>query len=71
MPELPSQRYLRRGVVRDYFGISDEEFTRLVRGGVFIAHYLQGKGRAFFRRDEVLAAETANKIFKPSNETKS
>lgn len=66
MPDLPNKRYLRRGVVRDYFGISDEEFTELLRAGVFVAHYLQGKGRAFFRRDEVLAAEAANKIFKPS-----
>lgn len=66
MPELPNKRYLRRGVVRDYFGLSDEEFTVLVRAGVLIAHYLQGKGRAFFRRDEILAAESANKIFKPS-----
>lgn len=66
MPDLPQSRYLRRGVVRDYLGITDEEFTALVRGGVFKPHYLQGRGRAWFRRDEIMAAEAANKVFKPS-----
>lgn len=65
MSELPKSCYLRRGVVRDYFGITDEEFTVLVRAGVFKAYYLQGRGRAWFRRAEVLAAEAANRVFKP------
>lgn len=67
MPDLPLQRYLRRGVLREYFGITDTEFTELVRAGIFRPHYLQGRGRAWFRRDEVLAAEAANKVFKPTN----
>lgn len=70
MPELPQKLYLRRGVVRDYFGITDEEFTTLVRAGVFKPHYLQGRGRAFSKRAEVVQAEAANKIFKPSKESK-
>ena len=65
MPELPPQRYVRRRVVCAYFGITDAEFTELVRAEIFRPHYLQGKGRAWFRRDEVLAAEAANKVFKP------
>ncbi len=64
MPELPSKRYLRRGVVRDYLGIDDKDMTKLVAAEVLTPHYLQGKGRAYFRRDEVLEAETSGKIFK-------
>lgn len=63
MPELPNKRYLRRRAVRDYLGINDAEFTTLVDGGVLTPHYLRGKGRAFYRRDEVLAAEEAGRIF--------
>jgi hypothetical protein len=70
MPELPQKLYLRRGVVRDYFGITDEEFTELVRAGVLTPHYLRGRGRAFYKRAEVLKAEADNKLFKPSKETK-
>ena len=66
MSELPKCHYLRRGVVRDYFGITDEEFSALVRAGVFKTYYLQGRGRAWFRREEVLAAEAANRVFKPA-----
>lgn len=70
MPELPNQRYIRRGAIKKCYGFTDDEFTKLVRAGVLTPHYLQGKGRAFFRRDEVIAAEDANKIFKPSKESK-
>jgi len=64
MPELPQKRYLRRGVVRDYLGIDDREMTKLVTAGVLKRRYLQGKGRAFFRRDEVLEAEASGALFK-------
>jgi len=70
MPELPNKRYLRRGVVRDYLGIDDDEFSSLVKAGVLTARYLQGKGRAFYRRDEVIAAEEAGKIFSLSKPSK-
>lgn len=66
MPELPNRRYLRRGIVRDYLGIDDDEFTKLIRSGVLTPVYLQGRGRAFFKREEVLTAESSNKIFKPA-----
>lgn len=65
MPELPAKKYLRRGVVRDYLCIDDDEFTKLVRTGVLKPVYLGGRGRAFFERAAVVAAETAGKIFKP------
>lgn len=65
MPELPNKRYLRRGEICGCFGIDDEEFTKLVRAKVLRPLYLNGKGRAFFRRDEVLEAETGGKIFRP------
>jgi len=68
MPDLPQKLYLRRGVVRNYLGITDEEFTELVRAEVLKPHYLQGKGRAFFKRAEVIEAETANKIFRPTKQ---
>ena len=68
MPDLPPRLYLRRGVVRSYLGITDEEFTDLVRADVLKPHYLQGRGRAFFKRAEIVAAETANKIFRPSKQ---
>jgi hypothetical protein len=72
MPELPNSRYLRRGTVRKYLGIDDAEFSKLVRAGVLATHYLQGRGRAFYRRDEVLTAEAEGKIFKSTkNQTSS
>jgi len=64
MPELPTKRYIRRGEIVAYFGIDPRDMTKLVAAGVFTACYLQGRGRAFFRRDEILAAEAAGKVFK-------
>lgn len=61
---LPSKRYLRRGVVRDYFGICDRDFTKIVEAGVLEPKYLFGGGRAFFEREKVLKAEADGKIFK-------
>jgi len=63
MIDLPPRRYLRRRVVRDYLGVDECEFTKLVRTGILVARYLKGRGRAFFRRDEVLAAEQTGRIF--------
>lgn len=67
--ELPPSKYLRRGVVRQYLGIDDDEFSKLVRNGVFVPRYLQGEGRAWFIRDEILEAEASNKIFSPTRTT--
>jgi hypothetical protein len=64
MPELPQKRYVRRGHIREYLGIHDGEMTKLVEAGVFTPRYLQGKGRAFFLRSEVIDAESAGKVFK-------
>ena len=64
MCNLPDKRYVRRGHVRDYFGIDDREMTKLVATGVFTPRYLNGQGRAFFLRDEVLDAERSGRIFK-------
>lgn len=66
MPTLPEKRYVRRGHVMDYFGLDKREMKKLVAAGVFTPLYLQGRGRAFFARAEVLAAETSGKIFKPT-----
>lgn len=63
MPELPQKSYLRRGEIRDYFGLIDRAMTKLVAAGVLTPCYLQGKGRAFFRRSEVVQAEKDGKIF--------
>lgn len=65
MPELPQKRYLRRKAIRTYLGIDDREMTKLVSAGVFTPQYLQGKGRAYFSRSEVIAAEESGRIFKP------
>lgn len=64
MPELPQKRYLRRGHIISYFGIDERDMTKLVTAGVFTARYLLGDGRAFFLRDEVIAAERDGKVFK-------
>jgi hypothetical protein len=64
MPELPAKRYLRRGDIIAYFGIDGRDFTKLVSAGVLTAVYLQGRGRAFYRREEVVAAERDNRIFR-------
>lgn len=63
MSKLPEKRYLRRGEIRSYFGITDRDFTALITAGVLVPVYFRGKGRAFFRRDLVLAAEANEKIF--------
>lgn len=47
-----------------YFGIDRREMSRLVKAGVFVPLYIEGKGRAFFRRADVMAAEEAGKVFK-------
>lgn len=47
-----------------YFGIDGRQMSRLVKTGVFVPLYMQGKGRAFFLRAEVLAAEQSGKVFK-------
>lgn len=63
MSELPEKRLLRRGEVRDYYGISDNVFSQMVASGVLTPIYLaqtkggKPKGRAFFSRKEVLAVE--------------
>lgn len=64
MSELPEKRYLRRGHVRDYFGIDDREMTKLIRAGVFTPRWLNGEGRAFFLRVEVIEAERSGKVFR-------
>jgi hypothetical protein len=64
MPTLPEKRYLRRGEVIAYFGIHEDDMTKLVRAGVLTPVYLQGRGRAFFAREAVLAAEQSGKVFK-------
>lgn len=46
-----------------YFGFDKREMSKLV-GTVFTPLYLQGKGRAFFMRAEVIAAEESGKVFK-------
>lgn len=42
MPDLPNKVYLRRGVVRDWLGVSDRDFTDLVEAGVLTPLYLRG-----------------------------
>ncbi len=64
MPELPNQRYVRRRHIRRCYGIDDEDITKLIAATVLKPCYLNGSGRAWFRRDEVIAAEEAGKIFK-------
>lgn len=69
MPELPNKRYVRRGAIRRYFGIDEREMAKLVAAKIFTPLYLQGQGRAFFRRDEVLAAESSGKVFRAEKAT--
>lgn len=64
MPELPQKRYVRRGHVKEYLGIDDRDMTKLVEAGVFAPKYLNGKGRAFFERAQVLQAEHDGKVMK-------
>jgi len=69
---LPDTLYLRRGHIRAYCGLSDEEFDDLVAAGVLVPRYLPipnaeklplwrrrrlpRRKRAVFLRTEVLAA---------------
>jgi hypothetical protein len=69
MIDLPPSKYLRRGVVRQYLGIDERDFSKLVRTGVLRPCYFQGRGRAWFVRDEVLHAEQTNRIFRPAHTT--
>lgn len=68
MPTLPEQRFLRRGHIMAYFGIDKREMRKLVASGVFTPLYLRGRGRAWFAREQVLAAEQT--IFKPNLSTR-
>lgn len=65
MSGLPEKRYLRRGEICSTLGIDSREFTKLVEAGVLTPLYFRGAGRAYFRRDEVVAAEQTGKIFSP------
>lgn len=62
---LPSQRYLRRGVVQGYLGVSEPVMKKLIESGALVPVYFGGGGRAFFDRDKVLAAEAAGRLFAP------
>lgn len=54
LSELPEKRLLRRGEVREFLGVSEQVMSKMVAARTLVAVYLEGKGRAFFRRDEVL-----------------
>jgi len=52
--ELPQKFYFRRGEVRDIFGFSEEEMTKLIRAGTLQARVLPGSKRAHFARQDLL-----------------
>jgi len=52
--ELPAKLYFRRGEVRDIFGFSEEEMTKLIRAGTLQARVLPGSKRAHFARQDLL-----------------
>lgn len=47
--------YLRRGRVKALLGVSEDTVTKLVRSGVLNPVRLHPKGRAYYKRDELLA----------------
>lgn len=62
MSELPQKRFLRRGEVRDFLGVTDHVMTQLLAARQLSPVYLAGaKGRAFFCREDVLKL-AANKV---------
>lgn len=62
---LPAQRYLRRGAVQRYLGVSEQMMKKLVEAGVLTPVYFGGGGRAFFDRDKILEAESSGRLFTP------
>lgn len=62
LEELPVRA--RRHHVRAWLGVSDRLFTKLVTAGVVVEHHFLGdlSTRAYFKRDELLAAERAGRI---------
>lgn len=63
---LPAQRYLRRGAVQRYLGVSEQMMKKLVEAGVLTPVYFGGGGRAFFDRDKILEAESSGRLFSPA-----
>ena len=63
---LPTQRYLRRGAVQRYLGVSEPMMKKLVEAGVLTPVYFVGGGRAFFDRAKLLEAESSGRLFSPS-----
>ena len=65
-PASALPRYMRRRHLRAYLGVSDKELAKLIEARVFAPRRLEGTGRSYFVRDEILAAEAAGKLFKPA-----
>jgi hypothetical protein len=55
----------RRHHVRDWLGVSEEVFTKMVRAGVLTPHYFLGTGRAIFYREEIRVAVLAGRLTAP------
>ncbi len=51
-----------------YLGIDNATFSALVESRVLTAYYLNGRGRAWFKREEVLEAERSERIFRTDRE---
>ena len=62
--ELPVRA--RRHHVRDWLGVSEQVFTKLVEAGVLVGHKFLGQGRAVFYREEVLAAVERGALTAPA-----
>lgn len=53
--KLPKSFFVRRGHVREAFGLSEEDMTALVGNKTFAAEYPVKGGRACFVRTKILA----------------
>lgn len=51
---LPDKQLLRRGEVMAWLGLRKDAFSKLLKAEALTVVRVDGKGRAFFRRTEVL-----------------
>lgn len=53
MEDTPKVALLRRGQVKDWLGLDDNEITHWIQSGALKPKYFRPKSRAFFVRAEI------------------
>jgi hypothetical protein len=62
MSELPDKLWVRRGEAREYLGISEQAFTKLLTTGALEPVYFPGGARALYERKQVLELKPKTKV---------